>query len=57
MFGHDDQLKVAPKGVAKDHKDIDLLKLRSIAVVKKRVLRTFPLLFCDSDACGLQFYG
>ncbi|KAJ9097038.1 hypothetical protein QFC20_006280 [Naganishia adeliensis] len=50
VFGHDDQLKVAPKGVAKDHKDIDLLKLRSIAVVKKRVLRTFLLLFCDSDA-------
>lgn len=35
VFGHDDQLKVAPKGVAKDHQDIDLLKLRSIAVVKK----------------------
>ncbi|KAJ9097407.1 hypothetical protein QFC19_006777 [Naganishia cerealis] len=35
VFGHDDQLKVAPKGVAKDHPDIDLLKLRSIAVVKK----------------------
>ncbi|KAI5450225.1 hypothetical protein NCC49_003242 [Naganishia albida] len=34
VFGHDDQLKVAPKGIAKDHKDIDLLKLRSIAVVK-----------------------
>ncbi|GHJ88795.1 hypothetical protein NliqN6_5197 [Naganishia liquefaciens] len=34
VFGHDDQLKVAPKGVAKDHPDIDLLKLRSVAVVK-----------------------
>ncbi|KAK6906757.1 hypothetical protein I203_100744 [Kwoniella mangroviensis CBS 8507] len=33
VFGNDDQLKVAPKGVEKDHKDIDLLKLRSIAVV------------------------
>lgn len=37
VFGHDDSLKVAPKleGVDKTHKDIDLLKLRSIAVVKK----------------------
>jgi uncharacterized protein (DUF2461 family) len=37
VFGHDDALKVAPKleGVDKTHKDIDLLKLRSIAVVKK----------------------
>ncbi|WWC65166.1 uncharacterized protein I303_107780 [Kwoniella dejecticola CBS 10117] len=33
VFGNDDALKVAPKGVEKDHKDIDLLKLRSIAVV------------------------
>jgi uncharacterized protein (DUF2461 family) len=39
VFGHDDALKVAPKleGVDKTHKDIDLLKLRSIAVVKKYV--------------------
>jgi uncharacterized protein (DUF2461 family) len=35
VFGHDDALKVAPKGVDKTHKDIDLLKLRSVAVVKK----------------------
>lgn len=33
VFGNDDALKVAPKGVEKDHKDIDLLKLRSVAVV------------------------
>ena len=33
VFGHDDALKVAPKGVDKGHKDIDLLKLRSVAVV------------------------
>ncbi|WVR08496.1 hypothetical protein IAU60_005551 [Kwoniella sp. DSM 27419] len=33
VFGNDDALKVAPKGVDKDHKDIDLLKLRSVAVV------------------------
>ena len=39
VFGHDDALKVAPKleGVDKTHKDIDLLKLRSIAVVKQYV--------------------
>lgn len=33
VFGRDDALKVAPKGVGKDHKDIDLLKLRSVAVM------------------------
>lgn len=33
VFGHEDALKVAPKGVDKGHKDIDLLKLRSVAVV------------------------
>ncbi|WWC92166.1 uncharacterized protein L201_007120 [Kwoniella dendrophila CBS 6074] len=33
VFGNDDALKVAPKGIEKDHKDIDILKLRSIAVV------------------------
>ncbi|KAL7422700.1 hypothetical protein Q5752_001991 [Cryptotrichosporon argae] len=33
VYGHDDALKVAPKGVDKTHKDIDLLKLRSVAVV------------------------
>ncbi|KAG8855435.1 hypothetical protein FRB91_002235 [Serendipita sp. 411] len=35
IFGRDDQLKVAPKGVAKDHPDIDLLKCRSYAVAHK----------------------
>ena len=35
VFGHDDALKVAPKGVERNHKDIDLLKLRSVAVVHK----------------------
>ncbi|OXB39410.1 hypothetical protein J007_00778 [Cryptococcus neoformans] len=33
VFGHDDALKVAPKGVDKEHRDIDLLKLRTVAVV------------------------
>jgi len=33
IFGRDDELKMAPKGVAKDHKDIDLLKCRSFVVV------------------------
>nr|KIR45255.1 hypothetical protein I312_05588 [Cryptococcus bacillisporus CA1280] len=33
VFGHDDALKVAPKGVDKAHRDIDLLKLRTVAVV------------------------
>ncbi|GFZ48206.1 hypothetical protein JCM24511_05954 [Saitozyma sp. JCM 24511] len=35
VFGHEDALKVAPKGVDKEHKDIDLLKLRSVAVVHR----------------------
>ncbi|KAI0833561.1 hypothetical protein BC628DRAFT_1308413 [Trametes gibbosa] len=35
VFGFDDELKVAPKGVEKTHKDIDLLKCRSFAVVHK----------------------
>jgi hypothetical protein len=35
-------LKVAPKGIAKDHPEIDLLKLRSIAVVHQYVLRMLP---------------
>jgi uncharacterized protein (TIGR02453 family) len=38
VFGHDDALKVAPKGVDKEHKDIDLLKLRSVAVVHQWVV-------------------
>jgi len=33
IFGREDELKNAPKGVAKDHPDIDLLKCRSFAVV------------------------
>ncbi|KAH7928987.1 hypothetical protein BV22DRAFT_1102698 [Leucogyrophana mollusca] len=32
VFGHDDELKVAPKGIDKNHKDIDLLKCRTLAV-------------------------
>ncbi|RDB17273.1 hypothetical protein Hypma_001957 [Hypsizygus marmoreus] len=35
IFGMDDELKVAPKGVDKDHPDIDLLKCRSFAVVHR----------------------
>lgn len=35
IFGHSDELKVAPKGIGKDHRDIDLLKLRSMTVVKQ----------------------
>jgi len=33
VFGGEDELKVAPKGVDKNHPDIDLLKCRSLAVV------------------------
>jgi len=33
IFGRDDELKVAPKGIDKSHPDIDLLKCRSFAVV------------------------
>ncbi|PFH46959.1 hypothetical protein AMATHDRAFT_153318 [Amanita thiersii Skay4041] len=32
IFGQEDELKKAPKGVDKDHKDIDLLRCRSYAV-------------------------
>ncbi|TXT11172.1 hypothetical protein VHUM_01923 [Vanrija humicola] len=39
VFGHSDALKVAPKGVDKTHKDIDLLKLRSIVVFHQSVGR------------------
>ncbi|PVG03990.1 hypothetical protein CPB86DRAFT_803964 [Serendipita vermifera] len=35
IFGRDDELKVAPKGVPKDHPDIDLLKCRTFAVVHR----------------------
>ncbi|KAL5514654.1 hypothetical protein ACEPAG_1970 [Sanghuangporus baumii] len=33
IFGRDDELKTAPKGVDKNHKDIDLLKCRSFCAV------------------------
>ncbi|KDQ56754.1 hypothetical protein JAAARDRAFT_132000 [Jaapia argillacea MUCL 33604] len=33
IFGMDDELKTAPKGIDKNHPDIDLLKCRSFAVV------------------------
>ncbi|KAJ7507353.1 hypothetical protein B0H11DRAFT_1971354 [Mycena galericulata] len=33
IFGREDELKVAPKGISKDHEDIDLLKCRSFCVV------------------------
>ncbi|KAJ7120959.1 hypothetical protein C8R44DRAFT_787066 [Mycena epipterygia] len=32
IFGREDELKVAPKGIPKTHNDIDLLKCRSFAV-------------------------
>ncbi|EKM57150.1 uncharacterized protein PHACADRAFT_92896 [Phanerochaete carnosa HHB-10118-sp] len=32
IFGREDELKVAPKGIDKTHKDIDLLKCRSLCV-------------------------
>ncbi|KAF9445660.1 hypothetical protein P691DRAFT_709932 [Macrolepiota fuliginosa MF-IS2] len=35
IFGMEDELKTAPKGVAKDHQDIDLLKCRSFAVAHR----------------------
>lgn len=35
IFGAEDELKVAPKGVDKEHQDIDLLKCRSFAVVHR----------------------
>ncbi|KAH6901939.1 hypothetical protein BKA70DRAFT_1307804 [Coprinopsis sp. MPI-PUGE-AT-0042] len=46
IFGHEDELKVAPKGVAKDHKDIDLLKCRTFAVVHR---------FMDSEVLDPDF--
>jgi len=46
IFGGEDELKVAPKGVDKGHKDIDLLKLRSIAVVHH---------FLDSEVLAPDF--
>ncbi|KAH9985627.1 hypothetical protein BJV74DRAFT_929710 [Russula compacta] len=35
IFGRDDELKTAPKGFDKDHKDIDLLRCRSFVVLHK----------------------
>ncbi|KAG9125498.1 hypothetical protein FRC07_007350 [Ceratobasidium sp. 392] len=35
IFGGEDELKVAPAGVNKNHRDIDLLKCRSFAVVHR----------------------
>ncbi|KAF8509652.1 hypothetical protein BU17DRAFT_19629, partial [Hysterangium stoloniferum] len=46
VFGHEDELKVAPKGIDKSHEDIDLLKLRSIAVVHN---------FLDSEVTAQDF--
>jgi len=46
IFGMDDELKVAPKGIPKDHKDIDLLKCRSFAVSHR---------FMDSEVLGPDF--
>ncbi|KAG7093334.1 hypothetical protein E1B28_007014 [Marasmius oreades] len=46
IFGAEDELKVAPKGVVKDHKDIDLLKCRSFAVVHR---------FLDSEVLESDF--
>ncbi|KAF9075457.1 hypothetical protein BDP27DRAFT_1034319 [Rhodocollybia butyracea] len=46
VFGGEDELKVAPKGFAKDHKDIDLLKCRSWAVIHR---------FKDSEVLDPEF--
>ena len=46
IFGAEDELKVAPKGVDKDHQDIDLLKCRSFAVVHR---------FMDSEVLDEEF--
>ncbi|KAK1224161.1 hypothetical protein PQX77_012966 [Marasmius sp. AFHP31] len=46
IFGGEDELKTAPKGVEKDHKDIDLLRCRSFAVVHK---------FLDSEVLEADF--
>ncbi|KAI0725484.1 hypothetical protein C8Q72DRAFT_852371 [Fomitopsis betulina] len=46
IFGREDELKNAPKGVAKDHPDIDLLKCRSFAVVHR---------FLDSEVLARDF--
>ncbi|TFK31899.1 hypothetical protein BDQ12DRAFT_739703 [Crucibulum laeve] len=46
IFGMDGELKTAPKGVNKDHRDIDLLKCRSFAVVHR---------FIDSEVLDPDF--
>ncbi|KIJ28563.1 hypothetical protein M422DRAFT_270162 [Sphaerobolus stellatus SS14] len=46
VFGGEDALKVAPKGIDKNHKDIDLLKLRSVAVIHR---------FLDSEVVAPDF--
>ncbi|KAG8950841.1 hypothetical protein FRC04_007073 [Tulasnella sp. 424] len=46
IFGHEDELKVAPKGIDKNHKDIDLLKVRSPAVIHR---------FLDSEVLEPDF--
>ncbi|KIY53899.1 hypothetical protein FISHEDRAFT_32138, partial [Fistulina hepatica ATCC 64428] len=46
IFGMDDELKVAPKGVDKNHQDIDLLKCRSFAVMHR---------FLDSEVLSADF--
>ncbi|KAI0942836.1 hypothetical protein AcW1_002611 [Taiwanofungus camphoratus] len=46
IFGMEDELKTAPKGVEKTHKDIDLLKCRSFCVVHR---------FMDSEVLAPNF--
>ncbi|KAF8811975.1 hypothetical protein BYT27DRAFT_7088406 [Phlegmacium glaucopus] len=46
IFGMEDELKVAPKGIPKDHKDIDLLKCRSFIVTHQ---------FTDSEVLAPDF--
>ncbi|KAF8478830.1 hypothetical protein JB92DRAFT_1823346 [Gautieria morchelliformis] len=46
IFGHEDELKVAPKGIDKNHKEINLLKLRSVAVMHH---------FLDSEVTATDF--
>ena len=55
VWGMHDELKVAQKGVDKNHKDIDLLKCRSFAVAHKYVLIfVFLLYVCLYTFSGLQ---
>ncbi|KAJ3748375.1 hypothetical protein DFH05DRAFT_1472439 [Lentinula detonsa] len=46
IFGAEDELKVAPKGFDKDHRDIDLLKCRTFAVLHR---------FKDSEVLAPDF--